>query len=64
MGYLDYLRHGSKMFSKKGAMPAYLVYFIADACNAKDIPSRWPTMVPKRGNSCSNNPSIWSCWTF
>ena len=35
MGYLDYLRHGSKMFSKKGAMPAYLVYFIADACNAK-----------------------------
>ena len=35
MGYLDYLRHGSKMFSKKGAMPAYMVYFIADACNAK-----------------------------
>jgi len=35
MGYLDYLRHGTKMFSKKGAMPAYLVYFIADACNAK-----------------------------
>ena len=35
MGYLDYLRHGTKMFSKKGAMPAYMVYFIADACNAK-----------------------------
>ena len=35
MGYLDYLRHGKNMFSKKGAMPVYMVYFITDACNAK-----------------------------
>ena len=35
MGYLDYLRHGTKMLSKKGAMPVYMVYFITDACNAK-----------------------------
>ena len=35
MGYLDYLQHGKKMFLKKGSMPAYLVYFITDACNAK-----------------------------
>ncbi len=35
MGYLDYLQHGTKMLSKKGAMPVYMVYFITDACNAK-----------------------------
>lgn len=35
MGYLDYLRHGKNMFTKKGAMPVYMVYFITDACNAK-----------------------------
>jgi len=35
MGYLDYLKHGTKMISKKGAMPAYMVFFITDACNAK-----------------------------
>ena len=35
MGYLDYLRHGSRLVSKKGALPVYMVYFITDACNAK-----------------------------
>jgi MoaA/NifB/PqqE/SkfB family radical SAM enzyme len=35
MGYLDYLQHGTKMFSKKGRLPVYLVQFITDACNAK-----------------------------
>jgi len=35
MGYMDYLKHGTKMLSKKGAMPVYMVYFITDACNAK-----------------------------
>ena len=35
MGYLDYLKHGKKMFRKKGELPVYLVYFITDACNAK-----------------------------
>ena len=28
MGYLDYLKHGTKMLSKKGAMPVYMVYFM------------------------------------
>src|SRR5439155_414671 len=35
MGYLDYLKHGRKMFVKRGQLPVYLVYFITDACNAK-----------------------------
>src|SRR3989454_12054939 len=35
MGYFDYLRHGRKMFRKRGELPVYLVYFITDACNAK-----------------------------
>ena len=35
MGYLDYLRHGKNIVSKKNAMPVYMVYFITDACNAK-----------------------------
>ncbi len=35
MGYFDYLKHGRKMFFKKGELPVYLVYFITDACNAK-----------------------------
>ena len=35
MAYLDYLKHGKKLFVKRGQLPAYLVYFITDACNAK-----------------------------
>src|SRR5207245_466405 len=35
MGYFDYLKHGRKMFRKRGELPVYLVYFITDACNAK-----------------------------
>ncbi|TMB02606.1 MAG: radical SAM protein, partial [Deltaproteobacteria bacterium] len=35
MGYFDYLKHGRKMFVKRGQLPVYLVYFITDACNAK-----------------------------
>jgi len=35
MGYLDYAKHGTKLFRKKGRLPAYLVVFITDACNAK-----------------------------
>src|SRR2546427_3790538 len=35
MGYFDYLKHGHKMFWKRGQLPVYLVYFITDACNAK-----------------------------
>ena len=33
--YSDYIQHASKIFVKKGQMPAYLVVFITDACNAK-----------------------------
>ncbi len=33
--YVDYLKHASKMVVKKGQMPAYMVVFITDACNAK-----------------------------
>src|SRR5918996_738496 len=42
MGYLDYLKHGTKMLSKKGAMPAYMVYFITDARNV-GIPTNGST---------------------
>jgi len=34
MGYLDYVKHGRKMFLN-AASSSVLVYFITDACNAK-----------------------------
>ncbi len=35
MNYARYLKHGSRIFYKRGASPIYFVYFVTDFCNAR-----------------------------
>ncbi len=35
MGYIDYLRYGRWVCSKKGASPLYFVFFVTTKCNAR-----------------------------
>jgi len=34
LNYARYLKHGSRIFYKRGASPIYFVYFVTDFCNA------------------------------
>jgi MoaA/NifB/PqqE/SkfB family radical SAM enzyme len=35
MGYFDYLKYARRVFSKEGATPLYLVFFVTTKCNAR-----------------------------
>lgn len=49
MGYLDYLRYGKHVFSKRGADPIYVVLFVTDICTAKCEHCLWG-VTPLEGN--------------